>query len=411
MARVLVYTGPSEGHLYPVVATMLELRRRGHDVVVRTLSGEVERLRSLGLDAAPVDPAVATREADDWRARTPVGALRRRVQQFADRAPAELADLDEAIASSDPDVLLVDPTSWGAAVAAEASPLPFAFFAHSPLPIASRDAPPFGLGLAPLAGVAGSLRDRAVERVLLRPLERIAIPKLNRLRAGRGLRPLRDSTDFALSADRFLYYSAEPFEYPRSDWPDSVRLVGPGLWEPAGEEPKWLAELPRPLVLVTCSTEFQGDTRIITAAIDAFDGDDVGVVVTTGAVEPPRRPRAANVRLERFVPHTPVIRRASCVVCHAGMGITQKALAAGVPVVAVPFGRDQPEVARRVCVAGAGTMVRPGKLDGERLRRAVAEATSMKAGAERIATAFAAAGGPTRAADEVEELASTRGSA
>ena len=49
-----------------------------------------------------------------------------------------------------------------------------------------------------------------------------------------------------------------------------------------------------------------------------------------------------------------VLDRAVCVVCHAGMGITQKALAHGVPVVAVPFGRDQPEVARRVEVAGAG---------------------------------------------------------
>jgi hypothetical protein len=36
------------------------------------------------------------------------------------------------------------------------------------------------------------------------------------------------------------------------------------------------------------------------------------------------------------------------------MGATQKALAHGVPVCAVPFGRDQLEVARRVEVAAAG---------------------------------------------------------
>jgi UDP:flavonoid glycosyltransferase YjiC (YdhE family) len=65
---------------------------------------------------------------------------------------------------------------------------------------------------------------------------------------------------------------------------------------------------------------------------------------------PPEIP--ANARVERFVPHGPILRRAA--VTHGGAGITQKALAAGVPVCAVPFGRDQFEVARPVQVADAG---------------------------------------------------------
>jgi len=36
----------------------------------------------------------------------------------------------------------------------------------------------------------------------------------------------------------------------------------------------------------------------------------------------------------RYIAHDAVLERAACVVCHGGMGITQKALAAGVPVVA-----------------------------------------------------------------------------
>ena len=67
------------------------------------------------------------------------------------------------------------------------------------------------------------------------------------------------------------------------------------------------------------------------------------------------------------------------------MGITQKALAHGVPVVAVPFGRDQPEVARRVEVAGAGVRLPAGKLTPERLRKAVRHAIELRPGAERIA--------------------------
>ena len=48
---------------------------------------------------------------------------------------------------------------------------------------------------------------------------------------------------------------------------------------------------------------------------------------------------------------------------HAGMGATQKALAHGVPVCAVPFGRDQLEVARRVEVAHAGTRLAASRFD------------------------------------------------
>jgi hypothetical protein len=47
----------------------------------------------------------------------------------------------------------------------------------------------------------------------------------------------------------------------------------------------------------------------------------------------------------------------------------QKALARGVPVCAVPFGRDQLEVARRVEVAGAGTRLPASRLSPDHLRR------------------------------------------
>ena len=60
------------------------------------------------------------------------------------------------------------------------------------------------------------------------------------------------------------------------------------------------------------------------------------------------------MRVLCFVAHGPILDRAACAITHGGMGATQKALARGVPVCAVPFGRDQFEVARRVEVAGAG---------------------------------------------------------
>ena len=65
----------------------------------------------------------------------------------------------------------------------------------------------------------------------------------------------------------------------------------------------------------------------------------------------PGLPRPPNATICRFVPHAAVLARASCAVTHGGMGTTLKALDRGVPVCAVPFARDQAEVARRVEVA------------------------------------------------------------
>jgi UDP:flavonoid glycosyltransferase YjiC (YdhE family) len=84
------------------------------------------------------------------------------------------------------------------------------------------------------------------------------------------------------------------------------------------------------------------------------------------------------------------------------MGATQKALTRGVPVCAVPFGRDQLEVARRVEVAQAGTRLPAKRLTPERLRSKIAEAMTCIDGAQRVAAGFKAAGGPPAAATAIE---------
>jgi MGT family glycosyltransferase len=403
MARYLVYTSPARGHLYPVVPTLEELRRRGHEVVVRTLSSEVGLLRELGFEAEAIDPAIERKVHADWRARTPIGALRDNLQVFLERARHDGPDLRRAIEGERPEALLVDVNAWGAMAVAESSGMPWATWSPYFLPIPSRDAPPFGLGLPPSRGALGRLRDRLLSPVLFGIYNRQA-PELDAVRAQLGAPPVRRIERAMLRAPLLLYMTAEPFEYPRSDWPPSVRMVGPGIWEPPAKSPAWLEESKRPLVLVTCSTEFQNDGKLAQAALEALTGEDVSVVVTTASVDPSPFTPPPNAHVERFVPHRTVLARAACVVCHGGMGITQKALAAGVPVCVVPFGRDQFDVARHVEVADAGTRLPASRLRPDRLRSKVREAMGKKDGAGRIASAFASAGGPRAATEALEEL-------
>jgi MGT family glycosyltransferase len=402
MARVLAYTSPARGHLYPLAPILVELRRRGHEVAVRTLASDVQSMQDQGFTAGPISERVEAIHHDDWQASNPRSALAHSVATFVARSEHDAPDLREAIADERPDTVIVDINSWGALAAAEAWGGPWAAFCPYPLAISSRDAPPFGPGFPPARGPLGRLRDRIARPLVLGTLERAMVPKNNAVRARLGLEPVSSVDAMFRRPPLLLYLTAEPFEYPRRDWPDNVVMVGPCEWEPASEPPAWLRDITAPIVLVTTSSEFQGDGRLIQAALDGLADEPVFVVATLPAGDPALLRVPSNARVERFVPHGLVLDRAACAITHGGMGATQKALARGVPVCAVPFGRDQPEVARRVEVAHAGTRLPASRLTPERLRDKVREAMGCSAGAGRVAAAFRAAGGASAAADAIE---------
>jgi MGT family glycosyltransferase len=403
MARILAYTSPGRSHLFPLVPILDELAERGHELQLRTLASELPAMRARGFDAAPLDPAVEAIELDDWRARNALQSVREDARVFSTRAAHDGPDLARALAATDPDAALVDINSWGALLAAEAWGGPWAVYCPFPLPLRAPEAPPFGPGFAPARGPLGRARDRLVHALVLGTVERRIRPPLNEMRARIGLDPLASVEEGLGRVPLLLYMTAEPFEYPRAAWPQNVVMTGPCDWDPPGELPAWLEGETRPLVLVSTSTEFQDDARLIRVALQALAGEqDLCVVATLPAGELAGIAVPANARLERFIPHRLLLGRAVCAVTHGGMGSTQKALARGVPVCAVPFGRDQLEVARRVEVARAGTRLPARRLRPARLRSKILQAIECRAGAATIADAFAAAGGARAAADAVE---------
>lgn len=402
MARILAYTAPGRGHLFPIVPTLDELRDRGHEVSVWLLQSEVESMLRRGFDAKAVDPNIEAELFEDWRADNPRDALAIAVRGIFNRAKLDSIDLRNAIAEVKPDAVIVDANCWGALCEAEKWGEPFAMFCPYPLPISSRDAPPFGAALRPARGPIGRVRDRLLRPLIIGALEKKTLPSMNELRNGMGLTALSGVDDLFSGAPLVLSMTAEPFEYPRSDWPDNIVMIGPCAWEPPSTPPAWLEAIDRPIVLVTTSSEFQDDGKLIATALEALKDEPVEVVATLPAGDPSAYSVPDNAHVEGFVPHGPVLDRAACAITHGGMGATQKALAKGVPVCVVPFGRDQPEVARRVQVAGAGTTLSAKRLTAERLRSKVRQAMAMSEGARRVAEGFSAAGNGVAAADAIE---------
>jgi UDP:flavonoid glycosyltransferase YjiC (YdhE family) len=414
MATVLAYTSPARGHLFPATAILLELARRGHQIEVRTLASEVEAMRALGFGVAPVDARIPALVEPSPLPRGTVAALKASIGVFVQRAPYEAADLSRVIDEHRPDVVLVDVNAWGALAEAErwasaadggSGPngrLFVELFPYTPA-LPSRDTPPFGPGIPLARSPLGRLRDAVLRPVVFGTLERAVLPALNVVRRDMGLSDVTDARDMFTRASLMLITTAEPFEYPRTDWPEQAVLIGPCEWEPTAAEPDWLAEVRDPIVLVTTSSDAQDDGRLVQVALDALAGEPFHVVATlpAGIRDAYRIP--ANAHVAEFIPHSALLARAAVAVTHGGMGATQKALARGVPVCVVPFGRDQHEVARRVVTSAAGTTLRSSRLTPERLRAAIMQALDRKVGAEHMRDAFAAAGGPSAAADAIEQ--------
>ena len=412
MSTVLAYTSPAIGHLFPMVPLLLELKARGHDVHLRTLPSQVAAMRTLGFHAAPVDQRLLDLEHRDYLATSVKAALASSVDTFTSRARFDAPDFKAALDDVGPDLLLLDINAWGAGTVAESSGLPWATVSPFIPPLESKGTPPFGPGLAPMSGPLGRARDAVVRRVVIAAVEKVMMPGINGMRAdasGGRLPPLRTADAFFRRAPLMLLTTAEPFEYAHPDWGPEVRMIGALPWEPAEERPAWLDAIDKPAVLVTTSSEYQADEKLVRTALQGLAEEPFTVVATLpasgseGIASVP-----ANARVERFIPHGPVLERAAVAVTHGGMGATQKALAMGVPVVVVPFGRDQNEVAARVVAADAGVRLRPAKLTPESLRAAVREAIGKADGARRVAAGYVAAGGAAAGVEALEGLLPAR---
>jgi MGT family glycosyltransferase len=260
-----------------------------------------------------------------------------------------------------------------------------------------------------MRGPLGRIRDAVVWKVVERMFGRAMLPGVNALRGEAGLPAYRSPLELYRRPDAVITLTAEPLEYPRTDLPDHVTLAGPAPWDLPAERPTYLDEPGDPWVLVTCSTDYQGDEDLARTAVEALRDEPVRVLLTLAeAYDEAGLSSAGNVRVERFVPHGQVLPSCAAVVSHGGMGIVGKAFTSGVPSVVVPFGRDQLEIARRVTEAGLGVSVKPSELTPQRLRAAVQQAIGLTTATRAAARASAGSDPAGRFADAAETLVPAR---
>jgi MGT family glycosyltransferase len=159
-------------------------------------------------------------------------------------------------------------------------------------------------------------------------------------------------------ADRELVMTSTEFDFPAT-LPPSARYVGPVLDDPAWAGSWTPPAGSDPLVLVALSSTFQDQVACTQRIADALGTIPVRGVVTTGpSFDPGEVHPPSNVQVVAAAPHREVLELASAVVTHGGHGTVVKSLAAGVPMVLLPHGRDQADNAVRVTARGAGVALK-----------------------------------------------------
>jgi UDP:flavonoid glycosyltransferase YjiC (YdhE family) len=378
----LFVTVEGGGNVAPVLGLVRRLTERGHRVRVLTEPCLRPAVEAAGAQPVPFRRHFVRedRAADlfgDWEARTPLGALRRTFERVVfGPAPVVAEETHREIRRDPPDVVVADVLTPGALIAAEAAGIPRVALFHMPEYLPGPGRPAAGPGFLPRHDLLGRVRDGLLTRLFYRQLK----PYLGAYNAGRtalGLAPLpsaRALVEEYHRADLRLIQTARAFDFPIDPPPANVRYVGPVLDDPdwAGRwRDPWEPGDRRPLVVASLSSTFQNQREVLQRILVALGRLEVRGVVTLGpAMAEERFEVPSNVVAVATAPHARLFPGAAAVVTHGGHGTVMRALAAGVPVLCLPMGRDQDDNAARVVAHGVGLRLRASAGAG-RIARAV----------------------------------------
>lgn len=382
--RVAVVAGPDPGHSFPAMALCLRFLAAGDRPTLFTGPTWLEPARAAGIDAIELAGLSATDDDVDAGAR------------IHGRAAAMALDNLEALRELSPDLVVSDVITACGGMAAELLGIPWVELSPHPLYLPSKGLPPIGSGLAPGVGIKGRLRDTVMRALTARSL-RAGIKQRATARLGIGLPAVEPGPV------RRLIATLPALEVARPDWPEGAVVVGPLHFEPTDQ----VLQIPPgagPVVVVAPSTAATGTGGLVDLALEhLIPGDSLPVgarlvVSQLGGVDREVPPWAV-VGLGR---QDDLLAQADLVICGGGHGMVAKTLLAGVPLVVVPGGGDQWEMANRVVRQGSAELIRP--LNVETLVAAVSQVLASpryRAAAHRAGRGVSHVDDPVRICHEV----------
>jgi rhamnosyltransferase subunit B len=409
--RFLVSALGSAGDVHPFIAISRVLRERGHEVRMLASAHFEERIRRSGIDFTAMGTSADYERLltlpDLWHPRRGVGVV-------LDELLNRLAEAYEiTAAATTPDTVLVGSSlSWAARLIRERTGQALATVHLSPTLLLSAVQP----SVMPAVGDLGRMPPWLV-RILHRAadrwvLDRLAAPRLDRLRADLGLPPVRRIwSRWMHSPDRVICAWPAWFAAPQPDWPPRSVVTGFPIFDEGRTEIEasldaFLAAGPAPVGITPGSAMAHGE-RFLARALDATIASGRRALLITPFRDqlPGHLPDGAH-QID-YASFSTLLPRLSMLVHHGGIGTSAQALAAGIAQIVVPFAHDQFDNAARLRRLGVSRTLRVTSSVGE-WSAAIRELTGSQ-DSSRVVGEFARRlahepPGASQAADQIEAL-------
>lgn len=408
--RVVCFPLGSAGDVFPFLGLAIQLRGRGHEVIVATNPHFEPQVRREGLAFEPIgteeDYLRITRDPDLWHPRRGFQAIVR----HADRIIRRQHEVCAQWLGAGQGVAVANLLSFGVRAARDRLAFPLVTAHLQPGVILSREAPP---------ALSGGPTPVWLRRWLL-PLgerlviDRLAGPKINAWLRELGLPPIRHVARWWNSPDGVLCLFPEWFAPPRGDWPRPLVQTDFPLWNSGSESPlpgplaQFLSAGPPPVVFAPGTANVQA-REFIQASVDACRQLGMrGVLLTRFAEQVPAGLPESCLHVD-YAPLDRLLLQTAALVHHGGVGTTSQALAAGVPQLIRPLAHDQFDNLERVVRLGVGRGVSVRHYRASRVARelpSLLNSPAVKTACAAIRQRFAGRRGLEQAALAVEQFAS-----
>lgn len=376
--RALFCSLDARGFLYPQVGVGLELLRHGHSVAFATNLTWAEVLAQLGLTRCMRSvPDGESFHVQLWGHPVAIAIQR----EHAARAIDEFR----------PDVVVASELAIGALIAARRARVPTVVLGLATLPW-----PSAAWGSEPGSPVQARARWRRTE--LEKMLANVPGATEDDKRLGT---PLDAAVLYLLQSTPTLMRMAGIVP------PGNVRLVGSCIWEPAEgdhELESWLSDRrPGALVYAHQGTTF-GQAQFWPALLEEAYEADFALCASYGRAKDIRDTTSEVVYARRHVGQQRVLGLADCVVASATSTPVLGALGRDLPMVLLPAGGEQLDLAEICRGLEDVTVVAPDDVASGGLGEAIRSLAGLRP-RRAVATELRAQGGPTAAAREIMRLA------
>ena len=408
----------ASSHLNLMTTLGYELKQRGHRVTVLGIEDAQPKVLAAGLEFQVIGksdfPKGTTKDLFNKLGHLRgFKAFQYTIDKMINVAKIFLRDAPEVIKAAGIDLLLVDQASPEGRTIAEYLDIPFVTVCAAVILNWEISVPPFISSWNYDPSWWGIIRNRVGYALLSIMVIKSMRKVVNQYRKQWNLSPYHKSNENYSQLAQLSQQPAE-FEFPRKELPSCFHFTGP-YSNPASREP---APFPyekltgKPLIYASMGTLQNRILWVFKMIAEACVGLDAQLVIALGGSASsdslPELP--GNPIVVGYAPQLELLQKATLTITHAGMNTTLESLSNGVPMVAIPITNDQPGVAARIAWTGTGEVIPLGKVRVEKLQKAIKRVLtedSYKKNALRLQEAIIRAGGVSRAADIIEQVAAT----